>query len=182
LFQITVGMQTERVDRNRAMSSLGVSNVWYLYRLSTRTNQRAVYFFCQKYYKPRHYAKTLFTEKRTKQHYSPNFRSLSFIKEQNWNTAKFGNTLFTEIPWTLFTNRKIIRQLRISFFSQPKHYLGEKPRKRENRLPNRSDNPIRNELVIFSLLSTSIYRHIGRLPNDQNALGLHKITYMPLSG
>jgi len=125
-------------------------------------------------------------------HYSPRKGRNSTIHQTFGHSVS--STSKTEIPrnlvkhyspisWIYFsTTRKIIRQLRITFFSQPKHYLGEKPRKRENRLPNRSDNPIRNELVIFSLLSTSIYRHIGRLPNDQNALGLHKFTYMPLSG
>jgi len=64
LIQISVGLQKEREDRNRARSLLGVSKVWYLYRLSTRTNQRAVYFFCQKYYKPRNSAETLFTRQK----------------------------------------------------------------------------------------------------------------------
>jgi len=125
-------------------------------------------------------------------HYSPRKGRNSTIYQTFGHSVSSRSK--TEIPWNSVkhyspksrkyysSTRKIIRQLRITFFSQPKHYLGEKPRKRENRLPNRSDNPIWNELVIFSLLSTSIYRHIWRLPNDRNALGLHKITYMPLSG
>jgi len=64
LFQISVGMQIEREDRNRARSLLGVSKVWYLYRWSTRTSRRAVYFFCQKYRKPRNSAETLFTRQK----------------------------------------------------------------------------------------------------------------------
>jgi hypothetical protein len=33
-------------------AGLGAPNVWCLCRLSTRTDQRATYFFCQKYRKP----------------------------------------------------------------------------------------------------------------------------------
>ena len=91
---------------------------------------------------------------------------------------------YSPIPWIYFsTTRKIIRQLRITFFSQPKHYLGEKPRKRENRLPNWSDRFDISEISDF--LSTPPPLFIGilrRFAKDRNALGLHKITYMPLSG
>jgi len=113
LFQITVGMQTERVDRNRAMSSLGVSKVWYLYRLSTRTNQRAVYFFCQKYYKPRNSAETLFTEKTL----------FTGIRQNSTIHQSFGysvsSTSKTEIP------RNSVKHY------SPKERINRKPRKRE---------------------------------------------------
>jgi hypothetical protein len=168
------------------MSSLGVSKVWYLYRLSTRTNQRAVYFFCQKYYKSRNSAETLFTEKTL----------FTGIRRNSTIHQTFGHSVSstskTEIPLNsvkhyspkyFSTTRKLIRQLRITFFSQPKHYLGEKPRKRENRLPNWSDRFDISEISDF--LSTPPPLFIGilrRFAKDRNALGLHKITYMPLSG
>ena len=86
-----------------SMTSLGAPNIWCLYRLSTRTNQRAVYFFCQKYHKPQNYTKTLFTGKRRKP-VNSNFRLLSFTDKQNSNTAKFRKTLFTDPKNILLNN------------------------------------------------------------------------------
>jgi hypothetical protein len=104
---------------------------------ATRTNQRAVYFFCQKYYKPRylqkHYSrefyggvKTLFTV------------NTLFTINQYVTYAIRGK--YTIHPQTLFTaTRKIIRGLRISFFSTQITIWEERNRERENVYRNRFD-------------------------------------------
>ena len=73
---------------------LGASNVWCLSRLSTRTNQRAAYFFCQKYHKPQFLTKTLFTwEKDEIVLFTTRSNSVSQMCR---NTATFVKTLFTD--------------------------------------------------------------------------------------
>jgi hypothetical protein len=73
---------------------LGAPNVWCLCRLSTRTDQRAVYFFCQKYHKPRFLTKSLFTREKDK---IVLFRTRSnFVSQMCRNTATFVKTLFTD--------------------------------------------------------------------------------------
>ena len=144
-------MQTERVGLIREWIRYGAPNIWCLYRLSTRTNQRAVYFFCQKYRKPRNSAETLFTGKRRKP-VNSNFRLLSFTNKQNWNTAKFGKTLFIKIPQTLFINPKDnTYHLRITFGQTATLF------KRENRLPNWSDRFGISEISILISTCTPLF-------------------------
>jgi hypothetical protein len=72
---------------------LGAPNVWCLCRLSTRTDQRAAYFFCHKYRKPWFLAKTLFTwEKDEIVLFTTRSNSVSQMCR---NTATFVKTLFT---------------------------------------------------------------------------------------
>jgi hypothetical protein len=73
---------------------LGAPNVWCLCRLSTRTDQRAAYFFCQKYHKPRFLAKTLFT--REKDEIVLFTTRSNFVSQMCRNTATFVKSLFTD--------------------------------------------------------------------------------------
>jgi hypothetical protein len=73
---------------------LGAPNVWCLCRLSIRTDQRAAYFFCQKYRKPRFLAKTLFT--REKDEIVLFTTRSNYISQMCENTATFVKTLFTD--------------------------------------------------------------------------------------
>ena len=73
---------------------LGAPNVWCLCRLSTRTHQRAVYFFCHKYRKPRFFAKTLFT--REKDEIVLFTTHSNSVSQMCRNTATFVKTLFTD--------------------------------------------------------------------------------------
>jgi hypothetical protein len=73
---------------------LGAPNVWYLCRLSTRTDQRATYFFCQKYRKPRFLTKTLFT--REKDEIVLFMTRSNSVSQMCRNTATFIKILFTD--------------------------------------------------------------------------------------
>ena len=94
-------------------STLGAPDVWCLYRLSTRTNRRATYFFCQKYYKS-HLRKNTIHERR---------KTLFTVRWIYWFTIN-AKTEIPRSPQTLFTNpqkhysktRKIIREIRTTFF------------------------------------------------------------------
>jgi hypothetical protein len=73
---------------------LGAPNVWCLCKLSTRTDQRAAYFFCQKYRKPRFLTKTLFTREKDKiVLFTTHSNSVSQMCR---NTVTFVKTLFTD--------------------------------------------------------------------------------------
>jgi hypothetical protein len=72
---------------------LGAPNVWCLCRLSTRTDQRAAYFFCKKYRKSRFLAKTLFTREKDE---IVLFTTRSYsVSQMCRNTTTFVKTLFT---------------------------------------------------------------------------------------
>ena len=148
-------MQTERVEPHQGRNRLGVSHVWYLYRLSTRTNRRAVYFFCQKYRKPRNSAKTLFTGKRRKP-VNTNFRLLSFINMQNWHTAKFGKTLFIDPVNILHNNPQDYTSSTYNFLFSTETLFGrETEKERKYRFDSARNDT--SELVIFLSTCTPLF-------------------------
>ena len=159
-FQITVGMQTERIDRIWAMTSLGAPNVWCLYRLSTRTNQRAVYFFCQKYYKLRNSGKR-------RKPVNTNFRLLSFTNEQNWNTAKFGKTLFTDPVNILLNNPQDYTSTTYNFLFSTETLFGrETEKERKYRFDSTRNDT--SELVVFLSTCTPLFVASKMVWKDQN--------------
>ena len=130
------------------MILLGAPNVWCLYRLSTRTNQRAVYFFCQNYYKPRNSAKKHYSRRKRRKPVNTNFRLLSFINKQNWNTAKFGKTLFTDPANTLLNSTQDYTSITYNFLFSTETLFGrETEKERKYRfVSTRNDT---SELVVF---------------------------------
>jgi hypothetical protein len=73
---------------------LGAPNIWWLCRLSTRTDQRAAYFFCQKYRKSRFLTKTLFT--REKDEIVLFMTRSNSVSQMCRNAATFVKTLFID--------------------------------------------------------------------------------------
>jgi hypothetical protein len=159
-------MQTERVEPHQGRNRLGVSHVWYLYRLSTRTNRRAVYFFCQKYRKPRNSAKTLFTGKRRKP-VNTNFRLLSFINMQNWHTAKFGKTLFIDPVNILHNNPQDYTSSTYNFLFSTETLFGRETEKERKYRSVSTRN--RYEWISYLILScTPLFIASKMVWKDQN--------------
>ena len=144
--------RASRASPGKESTRNGASDVWCLYRLSTRTNRRAVYFFCQKYRKPRNSAKTLFTGKRRKP-VNTNFRLLSFINMQNWHTAKFGKTLFIDPVNILHNNPQDYTSTTYNFLFSTETLFGrETEKERKYRFVSaRKDTCECAYIYIFSL-------------------------------
>jgi hypothetical protein len=124
----------------------GVSHVWYLCRLSTRTNQRAVYFFCQKYYKPRN----------SQKHYSRKY-------------TIHAKTLLPQKHYFRKTRKNWFLEMRKIWFTKFHEYtIHERIRERESVLTVRYDQFWDSEIGKLSLTPTLLFIDFGNHQNDQN--------------
>ena len=100
-------------------STLGAPDVWCLYRLSTRTNRRAVYFFCQKYYKPRLRKNTIHGRRKNTIHGPPNILIHKYAKTEiprSPQTLLKNPQVYTRITYNFLTTFRLIRFVFLDFY------------------------------------------------------------------
>ena len=85
-----------------------------------------------------------------------NFRLLSFTNKQNWNTVKFGKTLFTDLVNLLINNRQDYTPTLYNFLFSTETLFGRETKKeRKYRfVSTRNDT---SELVVFLSTCTPLF-------------------------